>query len=121
MGDEKRLKQVISNLLANAVKFTPENGEISFSAKKAEEENNNIVLRFEVKDNGIGISEDQQEALFTMFEQVDGGLTRKHGGIGIGLALSRRIIEMMGGEIWIESELDKGATFSFTGNFRKLI
>ena len=121
LGDEKRLKQVISNLLANAVKFTPENGEISFYAKKGEEKNDSVVLRFEVKDSGIGISEDQQEALFTMFEQVDGGLTRKHGGIGIGLALSKRIVEMMGGDIWIESELDKGATFSFTVNFRKLI
>ena len=121
LGDEKRLKQVISNLLANAVKFTPDNGEIYFSAKCAEEKNDSVVLRFEVKDNGIGISEDQQKALFTMFEQVDGGLTRKHSGIGIGLALSKRIIEMMGGEIWIESELDKGAKFSFTGTFRKLI
>ena len=121
LGDEKRLKQVISNLLANAVKFTPDDGEISFSASKEEEEHDNVLLRFEVMDNGIGISEDQQKALFTMFEQVDGGLTRKHGGIGIGLALSKRIVEMMGGDILVESELDKGAKFSFTCKFRKLI
>jgi len=121
LGDENRLKQVISNLLANAVKFTPDSGEIHFSAKKDEEKNDSVTLKFEVVDSGIGISEDQQKALFTIFEQADGSNTRKHGGIGIGLALSKRIIEMMGGEIWIESELNKGAKFSFTCKFKKLI
>jgi len=121
LGDENRLKQVISNLLANAVKFTPENGEISFNAKKQDEGNDSVTLRFEIIDNGIGISDEQQKALFTFFEQADGSNTRKHGGIGVGLALSRRIIEMMGGEIWIDSELNKGAKFSFTCKFRKLI
>ena len=121
LGDENRLKQVISNLLANAVKFTPDNGEIFFYAKKLEDDGESAKLRFEIVDNGIGISRDQQKALFTMFEQADGSNTRKHGGIGVGLALSKRIIEMMGGSIWIESELNKGAKFTFTCKFRKLI
>ena len=121
LGDEKRIKQIISNLLANAVKFTPDNGEIYFSAKKLEEESDSITLMFEVADNGIGISDEQQKALFTIFEQADGSNTRKHGGIGIGLALSRRIIEMMGGKVWIESKLNEGAKFSFTCKLKKLI
>ena len=121
LGDEKRLKQVISNLLINSVKFTPDNGEISFSAEKADEDKDSILLRVEVKDNGIGISEDQQKTLFELFEQVDGSPTREHTGMGIGLALSKRIVEMMGGEIKVESELNKGATFSFTCKLRKMI
>jgi len=121
LGDENRLKQVVSNLLANAVKFTPETGDIYFSARRIEEERDSITLKFEIKDSGIGISKEQQEALFTIFEQADGSNTRKHGGIGIGLALSKRIIEMMGGEIWIESELNKGAKFSFTCRLKTLI
>jgi len=114
IGDEKRLKQIILNLLVNAVKFSPENGEISFSAKVKNREESNITLEFEVKDNGIGISEEQQKGLFTIFEQVDGSKTRKHGGIGIGLALSKRIVEMMDGDMWTKSELNKGAKFTFT-------
>ena len=121
LGDENRLSQVISNLLANAVKFTPDCGEISFSAKKIEDGSDSVTLKFEVIDNGIGISDEQQQALFMIFEQADGSNTRKHGGIGIGLALSKRIIEMMGGEIWIDSDLEKGAKFTFTCKFRKLI
>jgi len=121
LGDENRLKQVISNFLANAVKFTPDNGEIHFSAKKTEDENDKVSVRFEIADNGIGISEEQQKVLFAIFEQADGSNTRKHGGIGIGLALSKRIIEMMGGDISIESALNKGAKFTFTCKFKKLI
>jgi len=100
--------------LANAIKFSHENDEISFNAQVLSNENGKIKLQFEVKDNGIGISEEQQKGLFRMFEQVDGSNTRKHGGIGIGLALSKRIVEMMDGDMWIESELNKGAKFTFT-------
>jgi len=114
IGDEKRLKQVIANLLANAVKFTPDHGEIFFGARVLNEDSGNITLQFEVSDNGIGLSKEQQINLFNIFEQVDGGITRKHGGVGIGLALAKRIVEMMGGSIWVESELQKGAKFSFT-------
>ena len=119
-GDEKRLKQVITTLLANAVKFTPELGKISFEARMLSKDNGIITLQVEVTDNGIGISKEQQSMLYNIFEQLDGGNTRKYGGIGIGLALSKRIIEMMGGSIWIESELDKGAKFCFTCKLREV-
>ena len=118
-GDGKHLKQVITALLANAVKFTPKQGEICFAARLLDEDNGIITLQIEVSDNGIGISTEQQDKLFDLFEQVDGGSTRKHGGIGIGLALSKRIIEMMGGKIWVDSELGKGAKFTFTCKLHK--
>ena len=113
-GDENRLKQAISNLLKNAIKFSYDNDEIIFNIEVKNVDNKKITLLFEVIDNGIGISEDQQKALFTMFEQVDGSITRKHGGIGVGLSLSKRIIEMMDGDIWVESEPGKGTKFTFT-------
>jgi len=119
-GDEKRLKQVISSLLANAIKFTPEQGEICLESRLYNDDNGIITLKIIVSDNGIGISKEQQEKLFVIFEQVDGGFSRKHGGIGIGLALSRRVIEMMGGTIWVESELNKGAKFYFTCKLQKV-
>ena len=118
-GDKKRLTQVIANLLANAVKFTPEKGEISFDARVLNEDNGVVTLQIEVCDNGIGITKEQQNKLFNIFEQVDGGNTRKQGGIGIGLALSKRIIEMMNGNIWVESELSKGSKFFFTCKLQK--
>jgi len=113
-GDDKRLKQIILNLLVNAFKFSNENCEIGFKTQVESQENNKVKLLFEVTDNGIGISEEQQKSLFAIFEQADGSNTRKHGGIGIGLALSKRIVELMDGDIWVESELGKGAKFSFT-------
>jgi len=113
-GDEKRLKQVIFNLLSNAVKFTPKNGEINFEARALNGDNRIITLQITVADNGIGIAKEHQDKLFHVMEQVDGSLTREHGGIGIGLVLSKRIIEMMDGKIWVESELGKGSTFIFT-------
>ena len=119
IGDEKRLRQVIATLLANAVKFTPEHGTISFSAHLLNEEGDEITLRFEVADNGIGISKEQQLVIFNIFEQAEGGNTRQHGGIGVGLALSKRIVEIMGGDIWVESEPKKGAKFSFTCKLKK--
>ena len=112
-GDEKRLKQVIVNLLANAVKYTPNNGEISFFARLIDKKRGVITLQIEVTDNGIGIPQNEQIGLFDIFEQVDGGNTRKHGGIGIGLALSKRIVEMMDGNIYISSEQGKGSKFTF--------
>ena len=118
-GDEKRLKQVINILLSNAIKFTPENGEISFNARKVNEEKGIVTLQIEVTDNGIGISKEQQDKLFTPFEQGDNSLTREYNGIGVGLNLSKRVIEMMGGSIWVESELGKGSKFYFTCKFKK--
>ncbi|MCL2634144.1 MAG: ATP-binding protein [Oscillospiraceae bacterium] len=119
MGDGGRLKQVIANLLANAVKFTPEQGDIKFDASIINETDETVTLKIEVSDNGIGISEEHQKELFKIFEQVDGGHSRKHGGIGIGLALSKRIIELMGGDITVQSELGKGSKFTFTCKLQK--
>ena len=119
IGDEKRLGQVISNLLLNANKFTKEHGEIHFSARMLNEENEIVDLQIEVRDNGIGISKEQQKEIFNLFMQVDGGLNRKEGGVGIGLPLSEHIVELMGGKIWVESELEKGTTFTFTCKLKK--
>jgi signal transduction histidine kinase len=113
-GDKDRLVKVISLLLDNAAKFTPEKGSIHFAAEMLGRDSGNIILQIKVADNGIGIASDQQNVLFDLFEQVDGGNTRKYGGIGLGLALAKRIVGSMGGKIWIDSELGKGATFTFT-------
>ncbi|MDR1378102.1 MAG: response regulator [Synergistaceae bacterium] len=113
VSDEQRLAQVITNLLGNAVKFTPEHGSVALLARKIAEEEEVCSLYVEIKDTGIGISEEQQQRLFTSFEQADGSISRKFGGTGLGLAISKRIVEMMSGRIWIESELGKGASFIF--------
>jgi len=114
IGDEKRLSQVIFNLLSNAVKFTPERGEVRFTARLIDEDMGKITLQIEIADNGIGIPKEQLNGLFNIFEQVDGGNTRQHGGIGLGLAFSKRLIEIIGGRIWVESEVEKGSKFTFT-------
>jgi len=114
IGDEKNLRRVIINLLGNAVKFTPEQGKIEFYASFHEEEENEAVLHVTVSDNGIGISEEEKSRLFDLFEQVDGSNTRVQYGIGIGLALSKRIANMMDGDIWVDTELGKGSKFHFT-------
>jgi CheY-like chemotaxis protein len=102
------------NLLSNAVKFTPEKGEIGLDVALANEQNGICEMRIEVSDNGIGISPEQQSKLFSAFQQADSGITRKFGGTGLGLSISKHIIELMGGRIWIESEIDKGSRFIFT-------
>ncbi|MCL1814452.1 MAG: PAS domain S-box protein [Treponema sp.] len=114
VGDDQRLTQVMSNLLSNAVKFTPNEGKISFTVSLVEKKDGICDLRFEVSDTGIGISPEQKERIFLAFEQADKGLTRRYGGAGLGLFLSKRIIELMGGRIWVESELGKGSLFIFT-------
>ncbi|MDR3289226.1 MAG: response regulator [Peptococcaceae bacterium] len=113
IADEQRLAQVITNLLTNAVKFTPEGGSITLRAEKTAETATACTLRVEVQDTGIGISAAQQTRLFTAFEQVDGSISRRFGGTGLGLAISKRIIELMGGRIWVESEVDRGSSFFF--------
>jgi len=114
ISDELRLTQVITNLLSNSAKFTPEGGTISLNITKLSDSGSDCTLRFEVIDNGIGISADQQSRLFRSFEQADGSITRKYGGTGLGLAISKRIVELMNGSIWVESELGKGSKFIFT-------
>ena len=114
IGDEQRLAQVVANLLSNAVKFTPEGGCIRVNVFLKGKENNAHTIQIEVSDTGIGISEEQQARLFSSFEQADSSIARKFGGTGLGLVISKRIVEMMGGGIWILSEPDKGSTFAFT-------
>jgi signal transduction histidine kinase/CheY-like chemotaxis protein/HAMP domain-containing protein len=113
IADEQRLTQVITNLLTNAVQFTPEGGSITLLAEKTAETAGVCTFCVEIKDTGIGISEEQQKRLFTAFEQADGSISRRFGGTGLGLAISKRIIELMGGRMWVESELDKGSSFFF--------
>ena len=114
VGDDQRIAQVITNLLGNAVKFTPENGSVSLDARLLEESDGLFTIQISVSDSGIGISKEQQERVFSSFEQAESSTTRKYGGTGLGLAISKSIVEMMGGQIHVESELHKGATFIFT-------
>ena len=114
IGDDQRLAQIITNLLGNAAKFTPTEGSISLNARYEGEENGYCKIQIEVVDSGIGISREQQARLFKSFQQADSGTSKKFGGTGLGLSISKSIVEMMGGQIWVESELDKGATFAFT-------
>jgi PAS domain S-box-containing protein len=113
IADEQRLAQVLTNLLSNACKFTPEEGTITLWVKKLSEREGLCALRLEVSDTGIGISREQQGRLFSLFEQADGSIARKYGGTGLGLAISKSIVELMGGEIWVESEPGTGSTFTF--------
>ncbi len=114
ISDEQRLSQIITNLLSNATKFTPEGGLLALSVQKTAERAGICTLHISVRDSGIGIAKDQQERLFHLFEQADGGISRRFGGTGLGLAICKKLVELMGGAIWIESELGEGATFQFT-------
>ena len=114
VGDSQRLAQVITNLLGNAVKFTPNGGAVSLHASLQKEEGGMCEIRIEVADSGIGISPDQHARLFQSFEQARDKNAQGFGGTGLGLAISKTIVEMMGGRIWVESELGKGASFVFT-------
>jgi len=119
IGDDHRIAQVITNLLGNAVKFTPENGVISLSVRLAGEKNGLYTLQIGVRDTGIGIKPEQQEKIFQSFEQAESSTTRKYGGTGLGLAISKSIVEMMGGTIWVESEPGIGSNFIFTIQARR--
>ena len=113
ISDEQRLSQVVVNLLSNAAKFTPEFGAVSLEVNCLESDKDLQKLRFTVSDTGIGISPEQQSKLFGFFEQADGSISRRFGGIGLGLAISKRIIELMGGQIGIESEIGRGTKVVF--------
>ncbi len=112
-GDPTRLRQVLVNLLGNAVKFT-ERGEVMLGVQAQAGGEGRIELAFAVRDTGIGISEEGREKLFRSFSQVDTSTTRKFGGTGLGLVISKRLAELMGGRMWVESELGRGSTFHFT-------
>ncbi|MCL2046851.1 MAG: response regulator [Oscillospiraceae bacterium] len=114
VSDEKRLSQVIYNLLSNAAKFTNDYGKIHINVFILNVDNDLLTMQVEVSDNGIGISQEQQKKLFVAFEQVDGSINRKYGGAGLGLVISKNIVEMMEGELWVESTLGVGSTFYFT-------
>ena len=113
-GDKLRLKQVLINLLGNAVKFTDECGVIKFVVEKITQSDNEITLQFLVNDNGIGLTEEQKPKLFTAFEQGDSTVSIKYGGTGLGLAISQNIISAMGGIILVDSKYKEGSTFKFT-------
>jgi signal transduction histidine kinase/DNA-binding response OmpR family regulator len=119
IGDDQRLAQVITNLLGNAEKFTPEQGSISLNTRLEKLEDGRCAIRIDVTDTGIGISPEQQSRLFQSFEQAENSTSRKFGGTGLGLAISKSIVEMMGGRIWVESVLDKGSVFAFTVELEK--
>jgi signal transduction histidine kinase/CheY-like chemotaxis protein len=114
IADSLRLGQILTNIGNNAVKFSEPGGTVTLRARLVGEGAEGIVVEFAVEDEGIGISEADQEKLFRAFSQVDGSATRRFGGTGLGLVISKKLVELMGGTIWLESEAGKGSTFYFT-------
>ncbi len=112
VGDELRLKQVLINLLGNAVKFT-QVGHVTLKVSVIQVDDQNVRLRFDVEDTGIGIAPEKLKRLFQPFSQADATVARDYGGTGLGLAISRKLVRLMGGDIWVESTLGEGSTFSF--------
>ena len=119
IGDKMRLKQVIINLLGNAVKFSSEEGSVSFLVDILSEDDSSITCRFTVSDTGIGMSEEQIDKLFTAFEQTDSNIASRYGGTGLGLAISQTLVGYMGGVIKVKSVLGEGSTFTFDLTMQK--
>jgi len=113
IGDDQRLTQVITNLLSNAVKFTPDEGHVLIDCRLLSERSGMCRIEVSVTDTGIGITDEQKSRLFQSFEQADAGISRNFGGSGLGLLISKRIVELMDGEIWVESQPGKGSKFVF--------
>ena len=112
-GDDHRLVQIMANLLSNAAKFTPENGEVNLAVKLLDQQPRECTIQVSVKDTGIGMTHEEQSRLFNIFQQTEAGISRKFGGSGLGLAISKRLLELMSGEIWVESEKGAGSEFTF--------
>jgi CheY-like chemotaxis protein len=119
LGDPLRLRQVLVNLIGNAIKFT-ETGGILGKAAVEEEDTKRVTIRFSVCDTGPGIPEHKQRLIFESFCQADGSISRKHGGTGLGLTISARLVDMMGGRIWVQSKLGEGSEFHFTAQFGRV-
>ena len=117
-GDAVRLRQVLVNLIGNALKFTPK-GKVSVTGELVRDMGDGVVIQFSVSDTGIGIPLDRQQRIFEPFEQADGSTTRQYGGTGLGVAIAREIVKMMGGRIGVVSEPGEGSTFWFTAEMKK--
>ena len=116
LGDDGRLRQIMLNLLGNAIKFTSQ-GEVVLSVKRLDQDTDGSVIQFAIRDTGIGVAADKLTKIFAAFEQADNSTTRHYGGTGLGLSICSRLVEMMQGRIWVESEPGKGSTFFFTAHF----
>jgi signal transduction histidine kinase/AmiR/NasT family two-component response regulator len=116
-GDANRLRQILMNLVANAIKFTDQGDVFITVDRQGEPSGDSIVLHFVVTDTGIGIPADKQRMIFESFVQADGSMTRRYGGTGLGLAICSQLVKMMGGRIWVDSEVGRGSSFHFTAWF----
>ena len=113
VGDSDRLRQILMNLVGNAIKFT-EHGEVFVTVEIAEDGDDGLLLHFVVTDTGIGIPAEKQQIIFESFAQADGSMTRRYGGTGLGLTISSQLVGMMGGRIWVDSHVGRGSSFHFT-------
>lgn len=119
LGDPDRLRQVLVNLIGNALKFTPRGGSVDVQANIVEETEEDILIGFSIRDTGIGISKEKQRIIFDAFVQADAATTREFGGTGLGLSISSKLVALMGGSIGLKSKIGKGSTFSFSASFKK--